>query len=274
MNATLPNFIIIGGMKCGTTSLHYYLSNHPKIFMPREKELNFFIEERNYPKGEAWYSSKFNSDFKINGEASPNYTKEHIFSGVPEKMSRMVPEAKLIFLHRDPVERTWSHYIHNLAIGRESSSPKEALTLESNYIQTSKYYQQLNPYLSFYDPSQLLLINADSLRSNRRETLKRIFDFLGVNFFYDENIFEKNRNKTAIKTERSHFNDKLLSTNLGSYLKKMLPEELKIWYKKITEKPLKVPELTPELKDRIEQFVKDDQKSFKKLNSIRRIASF
>jgi hypothetical protein len=67
----LPNLIIIGAPKCGTTSLHHYLSLHPQISMSREKELNFFIAERNWSKGIAWYAAQFAADNKVRGEASP-----------------------------------------------------------------------------------------------------------------------------------------------------------------------------------------------------------
>ena len=68
----LPDFIIIGTMKGGTTSLHHYLSQHPEIFMSKQKELNFFIEERNRRRGLKWYESQFNGTERIRGEASPN----------------------------------------------------------------------------------------------------------------------------------------------------------------------------------------------------------
>lgn len=147
MSKVKPDFIIIGAMKCGTTSLYYYLRNHPDIFMPREKELHYFVEEKNFKKGEDWYQSNFNDKFRLNGEASTNYTKKHLFSGVPERMHKVVPKAKLIFLYRDPAERSWSHYIHSLAAGLETRQPQQVFTPTSNYVLTSKYYWQLEPFL-------------------------------------------------------------------------------------------------------------------------------
>src|ERR687894_2292944 len=70
----LPNLIVIGAQKCGTSVLHYYLSLHPEVSMSRPKELNFFIEERNWPRGLDWYKSQFDGDARVRGEASPNYT--------------------------------------------------------------------------------------------------------------------------------------------------------------------------------------------------------
>jgi hypothetical protein len=78
--AMLPNLVVIGGAKCGTTSLHHYLSLHPEIFMSHPKELDFFIEEANWNKGIRWYESKFKAPGKvIRGESSPRYTRYPTF---------------------------------------------------------------------------------------------------------------------------------------------------------------------------------------------------
>jgi hypothetical protein len=65
----LPNLIVIGAQKCGTSVLHYYLSLHPEVSMSRPKELNFFIEERNWPRGVDWYKQQFDADARVRGEA-------------------------------------------------------------------------------------------------------------------------------------------------------------------------------------------------------------
>jgi len=108
----LPNLIIIGAMKCATTSLHYYLNLHPQISMSEEKELDFFIHKNNWHKGIEWYKTNFTGNASVYGESSPNYTKYPFFNGVPERMHAVVPDAKLIYVVRDPIERIISHYIH------------------------------------------------------------------------------------------------------------------------------------------------------------------
>ena len=123
----LPNLVIIGGMKCGTTSLHYYLSQHPEIYMSRDKELDFFIEEKNWHKGIEWYESQFNVQAKVIGETSPNYTCRHCFPGVPKRMNELLPDAKLIYLVRHPIKRIVAHYLHNYSEGLESRDLEETL---------------------------------------------------------------------------------------------------------------------------------------------------
>jgi hypothetical protein len=73
-HATLPNFIIIGGLKCGTTSIHHYLGLHPEVNMSKPKELNFFAAEQNWDLGLDWYKGRFDDRVKVNGESSPHYT--------------------------------------------------------------------------------------------------------------------------------------------------------------------------------------------------------
>ena len=94
----LPNLMILGAMKSGTTSLHDYLNQHPDINMSSFKETDFFIEERNWNKGINWYSSYFDSSYKINGESSQNYTKKHSFKGVSDKISQHIKNCKFIYI--------------------------------------------------------------------------------------------------------------------------------------------------------------------------------
>src|SRR5947208_13622101 len=101
VEGALPNLVVIGAQKCGTSGLHYYLSLHPEISMSKPKELNFFIAERNYPRGLDWYRAHFDPTAKVRGESSPNYTAYPLHVGVPERMHSIVPDAKLLYLVRD-----------------------------------------------------------------------------------------------------------------------------------------------------------------------------
>ena len=87
-HAALPNLIIIGGLKCGTTSIHHYLGLHPEIQMSKPKELNFFVEELNWDLGLDWYASRFDDRFEVRGESSPHYTNLPRFEGVAERIQR------------------------------------------------------------------------------------------------------------------------------------------------------------------------------------------
>jgi hypothetical protein len=158
--------------------------------MSREKELNFFIAKRNWHKGIEWYKSHFTGKGRIFGEASPGYTAFPFVSGVPERMHSVVPDTKLIYMVRDPIDRTMSHYIHNYTGRWENRKIEDALKPidDSNvYICLGKYYMQLEQYLQYFPSSQILIITQEDLYSERRETLQRVFRFLHVDdTFYSE----------------------------------------------------------------------------------------
>ncbi|WP_129793641.1 sulfotransferase domain-containing protein [Sphingosinicella sp. CPCC 101087] len=186
----LPNLIVIGAMKSATSSLHHYLSLHPEIEMSRTKELDFFVAEKNWERGIEWYKSNFVPG-GIRGESSPNYTVYPEFDGVPERMHRIVPGAKLIYLVRDPIDRMISHYIHSVYMKREQRTPDEALSdLTAIYLKRSLYYSQIERYLSYYPLEQIMIVMTEELMRSRGATLRSIFAFLGVDHTFEAESFD------------------------------------------------------------------------------------
>jgi len=202
----LPNLIVIGAMKCATTSLHYYLGLHPEVFMSQEKELNFFIREGNWHKGLEWYRSHFVGDAKVYGESSPNYANYPFSQGVPERIHTLVPEAKLIYIVRDPIDRIISHYVHQYAVGREDRPLSEALAdLDDNpYLCRSKYAMQLEQYLKYVPEARVLMIAQEDLHRQRDETLKSVFRFLEVDDSFHCEEFSHIKHASRGKRRRRH----------------------------------------------------------------------
>ncbi len=179
----LPNLIIIGAQKSGTTSLHYYLGLHPQISMSREKELEFFMENRNWHKGIEWYKSHFTTRAKVYGESSPNYTAYPAWDGVPEKMHSVIPDTKLIYILRDPIDRMVSQYVQYLSVGLDNRAVEIAfrpLDNDNYYVRRSRYFMQLQQYLKYFPSSNILIITAEDLLNERRKTLEKAFAFLNV----------------------------------------------------------------------------------------------
>jgi hypothetical protein len=187
----LPNLIIIGAGKCGTTSLHYYLGLHPEISMSWEKELHFFVEERNWHRGIQWYQSNFRGHFNIHGEASPSYTNYPQYQDVAQRMHNTVPRAKLIYMVRDPVERIASMYINRVAEGKECRDITDVLSvLDDNiYIDTTRYFMQIEQYLRFFPDSSILVVSLEDLSQRRILTLQQIFGFLEVQDTFQSSAF-------------------------------------------------------------------------------------
>ncbi|MGH2664064.1 MAG: sulfotransferase [Actinomycetota bacterium] len=187
----LPNFVVIGAMKAGTTSLWSYLKGQPEIFMAAEdgsshlaktggKEPDYFTAEGTWHRGRQWYESLFSQagHAKALGEASTTYTKYPVHDGVPERMAGLIPEARLIYLVRDPIERIRSHYEH--VIGSEKRPISVPVLDDPKYVTYSRYAFQIDQYLEWFPREQLLVVTSESLREERRLTLRRIFEFLGV----------------------------------------------------------------------------------------------
>ena len=197
----LPNLIVIGAQKCGTSVLHYYLSLHPEVSMSKPKELNFFIEERNWPRGVEWYKAHFDPSARIRGEASPNYTAFPQHEGVPERMHSVVPEAKLLYLVRDPLERIAAHWVHNYAKRREKGSLTETLAHpNTSYVARSMYAMQLERFLAHYPKEQVLVLQQSELRHERMKTLRTVFEFAGIDPDFNHPRFEQERHQTSRKT--------------------------------------------------------------------------
>lgn len=259
----LPNLIVIGAQKCGTTSLHYYLSLHPQIAMSKEKELEFFIQERNWHRGLAWYESHFREEAKIRGESSPNYTNYTRFSGVAERMHSVVPHTKLIYIVRDPIERIVSQYIHQYSDERENRPIQEALGSSDNnqYINRSLYYTQLKQYLAYYSESQILVIATEDLQYNRRPTLRRVFEYLGVEPEFYCRRYSINRHSTSRKRRKDEIGVRLAQT-LPLKMLKRVPQRFRwpiedLLYFPFSKK-IERPKLTDELRKDLASRLKED----------------
>jgi hypothetical protein len=140
---TLPNFLVIEAMKAGTVSLHNYLAEHPDVFVGDGAtfgEPHFFVAEQNWPRGRGWYESLLDGadGTAAIGEGSPGSTWAHVYRGVPERIAQLIPQARLIYLVRDPVARMQSMYMHQVSAGRERRRVEAAL-LDERYLWPSRY---------------------------------------------------------------------------------------------------------------------------------------
>lgn len=181
----LPDFFIIGAMRCSTTSLYRYLDKHPEIGLSRDKETDFFISKREFSRGFDWYVRQFQgvaASARVLGEASPNYSKCNEFPGVAERISRHVPDARLIYIVRDPVERFVSQYLHQVNSGQITVSPEKILesTVGQHYLDSSRYYQQVMEYLRFFPRDRILVLCFDDLRRHPQDLMRQVFTFLDV----------------------------------------------------------------------------------------------
>jgi hypothetical protein len=181
----LPSFLIIGAMKAGTTSLHSYLRAHPQVFMPETKELDYFIDSLNWAKGQSWYERQFEGAAEAGavavGEASPHYASGQWAEVASGHIADVLPNARLVYVIREPFARIASHYRHAIAeYGWEGSLDELIVERHVELVGTSKYAKQIDRYLGHFDREQLCVITAEDLHTDRVATLARIHAHLGV----------------------------------------------------------------------------------------------
>jgi hypothetical protein len=266
-HATLPNLIIIGGLKCGTTSIHHYLGLHPEIQMSKPKELNFFVKELNWDLGMDWYRARFDDRFAVRGESSPHYTNLPRFTGVAERIERHCPDAKLLYMVRDPINRVLSHWVHATGAGYESGEMDEVLSRpDCAYVQRSMYWMQLQPYLERFDRDRIEVITAEELQDDRKGTMRKALRYAGVDEDFTHEQFDREWEKSSAKQgDKYQVMERLIKLpGFRSFDRNFdrLPESLRWMVEKVVHDPEKPsapkPEPSEELSERLRRFFRDD----------------
>jgi hypothetical protein len=205
---TLPTFFIIGAAKCGTTSLHTYLDRHPDVSMTSEKEPNIFSEP-DFESRLSQYAPMLEPGASARGEASVIYSQHPARPEVPERIHSVLPEARFVYLVRDPIDRAVSDYIQHVGEGKETRPITEALADVKDpfnpYVCASRYATQIQRYLDSFEGDRLLVLDQAELLNERDATLERVFEFVGVDpafrapeFDQVHNIRGKHRRPTAL----------------------------------------------------------------------------
>jgi hypothetical protein len=173
------HFIIIGAMKAGTTSLFRFLTSHPEISGSASKELHYFsLHGARF--GRTGYDLNFlGLTGPLLGEASPSYSEYPRFGDTARRIRMVLPDVRLIYCVRDPIDRMVSHFTHEVLEGRQLASATDG-AWTNEYLAPSLYGFQLERYLRYFDPSSIAVVDAEFLRSDRPAALDRLYRFLGV----------------------------------------------------------------------------------------------
>ena len=173
----LPDWVIVGAMKAGTTTLFDRLGGVPGVSVPSIKEPHFFTS--NWGRGVGWYASIFESCAGLAGEASASYADAAHASSVATRMFEVIPNVRLIYLIRNPIDRMRSHYRHEVLRSRERR-PFESATadVESPYVTRSLYGSVLGSFLSSYPRDQVLVVRSDWI--DEPASWSAILDHLGA----------------------------------------------------------------------------------------------
>lgn len=279
---TLPNFFIIGAAKAGTTSLHYYLEQHPEVQMSAVKETNFFAGPENgtrYPTGRVErledYEALFDPAFRVRGEASPSYTNAPRRAGVPQRIAEAVPEARFVYLVRDPIDRVVSHYQMLVGNGRLELSFRETVAqLEETdphafFLTCQSFYGwQLELYLEEFPQERVLVLDQAKLRSNREETLRSAFGFLGVDPGFRTEAFEAE----LLKGAERHRYPRRLKPLLGAPAKALPPrlrDRVRTSFERSFLSTVEKPEVEPAERERLRELFAPDAARLRELTGLR-----
>lgn len=278
-SSKLPDFLIIGAMKCGTTSLHDYLGKHPEIYTTTPKELHYFSDPNFQDRSFEWYKNHFFSTKNISGASPQNYTKRHLTSceQVAKRLHTHIPNVKLIYLVRDPIARIISHYNEAQEGGY---APKVGLNdfladySNNHYVHTSMYYYQISAFLEFFPLSQILIVDGDELRYNRLPTLNKIFKFLGVNALDNDKLFDYETNTSSFKRRQTRIGKWIFSSH-SSHVRALLPQGVKNYFrnsgvvKNLAYSDLITDEISPSLRDELKSFLQPDVDALRALTGER-----
>jgi hypothetical protein len=285
----LPNFVLAGPAKSGTTALYLMLRQHPQIFFPDNKEPRFFAysdsppryagpgDEKRFNKTTIYRLEDYLELYKDIGDAIAIGDASPIYMHVPQSVyaiKEYIPEAKIIIVLRNPVERAFSVYLQHLRNGDEKLSFEEAIQQEEKrvlqnwglgwrYLYLGYIADQIERYLETFGKTQVFFVLYDSFRRDNIETSKGLFTFLGVDSSYSPNIVKANvggivRNQWLYKS--------LSSTRLIGVLKPAIPVKYRrianLWRLNMQSRLVEKPELLAEqIADLTKLYEKDIRKT-------------
>ncbi|MGC1245004.1 MAG: sulfotransferase [Spirulinaceae cyanobacterium] len=291
---TMPNFLIIGAPKAGTTALYRYLKEHPQIYMSPLKETQFFVfvdeEDLSFSSNEPFLKQykqtkdieSYHTLFKgisqeiAIGEVSPWYI---YLPKVASKIRKYIPDVKIIAILRDPVERAYSNFLHSVRDDIEpvNISFAQAMELEAerirnnwsprfHYKQKGFYYTQMKRYFDLFKPEQIKVYIYEEFQEKQIDILRDIFIFLGVDNTFVPDISKK-YNDSRIPRSRV-YNKIMLRANPVDSISSILPSSLR---NKIKNRLVKInlSEQKPNLPKAVrEKFIKEYREDILKLQDL------
>jgi len=279
---SMPNFLIIGAQKAGTSSLYYYLKQHPQIYMSPLKEPHFFTYE-GAKLEESFAKAERNESFAIinniedyqklfqgapesslKGEASPSY----IYAPqAAERIKHYIPDIKLIAILRHPAERAYSNFLHAISHNQEPLKDfRRALQEEETRIRNSSgflwhykskgfYYKQLSHYLELFDRSQIKVCLYEDLKTNPAKVIKELFEFLEVDSSFEPDVSRKYN--VSVVPKNKVLNDLLDNLKpVKPVIKTLLPDGIRHYVRsKFFDTP---PPISPEMRKQLIEEYRED----------------
>jgi hypothetical protein len=229
-----PHFVIVGAMKSATTTLQEQLVCQPGIFMCTPKEPNFFSNDEQYRKGLSWYQDLFAAApaGDLLGEASTHYTKLPTYPETLGRMARYLPDVRLIYVMRHPVDRLVSHYMHEWSMGNIDCDIDDAVRRYPEMIAYGRYSMQLAPYFETYGRATVLPVFFDRLTASPQPELERICRFIG---YADKPAWREDLSPSNVSQQRLRrfpFYETLVGSAPMKFIRRtFVPRSLRDWVK-------------------------------------------
>lgn len=219
-----PDYIIIGAMKCGTSTLATQLEKQPGLFMTTPKEPNYFSDDDVFAKGPDWYSALFESAAvgDICGEASTHYTKRPTYPDTLPRMAAALPDLRLVYMIRNPVNRLVSHYIHEWSEARISSDLDAAVDTVPELFDYGRYGWQIDPFVQAYGKDAVLLTSLERLTADQDGELTRIARHIGFDGAVAWNTETETQNVSSKRVRKLPMQGLLVDNPLATALRRAL----------------------------------------------------
>lgn len=283
------DFLVIGAQKSGTTTLFKYMQQHPQLHLPAQKETHFFVSEDGPSKGLPWYLQTYFAgadERKRWGEVCPSYLG---YSVAPERIHAMCPDARLVAILRNPVDRAYSHYrmavrretesrtfrqaVENLR-DRQGGSPKTKIWDDAPFVlEFSRYGRSLERYLRYFDQEQMLILFQEDLISHPEAVLARLLTFLEVDARHRPSNLGREYHVGGEKrvpwlddwVRRRTILKRVAKRALGS---KANLQAARFWFKQLNIKPVRNEGPSPEDRELLREILGEDVALLKRLFSL------
>jgi hypothetical protein len=236
-----PDFIVIGAMKCGTSTVKAYFEDHPDVFMVAGGEPNFFSHDENWTKGVNWYERLFDEagTAQLRAEGSNDYSNLARYPDAPERLSQLYPDVKIVYMVRDPIARVRSDWVQR----RVDSGDHVPATLERAiseqpeiFVDQSLYWRTLQAYRQFFPSERIFVAFLEDLNRDRDTFFARLTDFLGVR---PSTARRGHLNPSKGKRVPSPLYTRVRQTNAFTLARKVLPKPLRTTVKeKLLSRPI------------------------------------
>jgi Sulfotransferase family len=259
----LPNFLVIGAAKCGTSSLHSYLRAHPQVFTPKLKEINYFAYParananltfwaRTQQEYEAFFSEA--QGYAAVGEVTPLYLASAVAA---ENIRRTIPDVKLIAILRDPVDRAYSAFLMGVRNGRVDPDIRAAFGRKDvQYVEAGRYARYLAQYYARFAPEQIKILRFEGLQERVGDVVSDLYQYLGVDASFRPEFEVHNqgyvpRNATLNRVFQSDF--------LRHVVKPALPDSVMQWGRRLRALTGRAPpQLPSDLRAELRALYRDD----------------